>query len=131
MLELRTQGADTVDERTRRQGVEQMERGDSEMIDREKVMKGLTAIQDEAYDRLAHRQYIKDPLITLIRDNISDALALLREQEPVIVRCKDCLHYHYGAKVRSGTVIQGVGFCGLLERVFLETDYCSYHTGAK
>lgn len=53
------------------------------MPDREKVIKGLTAIQDEAYDRWVHRQYIEDPLITLIRDNISDALTLLREQEPV------------------------------------------------
>ena len=53
------------------------------MSDREKVIKGLTAIEDEAYDRWVHRQYIEDPLITLIRDNIPDALALLREQEPV------------------------------------------------
>lgn len=52
-------------------------------MDREKVIRGLQAIQDEAYDRWVHRQYIEDPLITLIRDNISDALALLREQDTV------------------------------------------------
>ena len=52
------------------------------MPDRAKAIKGLTAIQDEAYDRWVHRQYIEDPLITLIRDNIPDVIALLREQEP-------------------------------------------------
>ena len=46
-----------------------------------KVIKGLTAIEDEAYDRWVHRPYIEDPLITLIRDNIPDALALLRGQD--------------------------------------------------
>ena len=53
------------------------------MPDREKAIKGLTAIQDEAYDRWVHRQYIEDPLITLIKENISDVLDLLREQEPM------------------------------------------------
>ena len=53
------------------------------MPDREKVIKELTEICDEAYDRWVHRPYIEDKLVTLIRDNIPDALALLREQEPV------------------------------------------------
>ena len=51
------------------------------MPDREKVIKELTEIYDEAYDRWVHRPYIEDKLITLIRDGIPDALALLREQD--------------------------------------------------
>lgn len=53
------------------------------MSDKEKVIKGLREIYDEAYDRWVHRPYIEDKLITLIRDDIPDAIALLREQEPV------------------------------------------------
>ena len=40
--------------------------------------------------------------------------------------CKDCLHYQHGAHLENGSEIPGAGFCGLIERVFLETDYCSY-----
>lgn len=53
------------------------------MLDREKVIKELKEIYDEAYDRWVHCQYTQDKLVTLISDDIPDALALLREQEPV------------------------------------------------
>jgi len=53
------------------------------MPDREKVINELTEIYDEAYDRWVHRPYIEDKLVTLIRDDIPDALALLKEQEAV------------------------------------------------
>lgn len=53
------------------------------MPDRDTVIRGLTAIQDEAYDRWVHQQYHEDVLVTLVKENISDALALLKEQEPV------------------------------------------------
>ena len=85
------------------------------MPDREKVIKGLTAIQDEAYDRWVHRQYIEDPLITLIRDNIPDALALLREQEKtkVIFRQYD------------GSVESECGNCGLyLDKTYSVCPKC-------
>ncbi len=65
------------------------------MTDREKVINELTEIYDEAYDRWVHRQYIEDKLISLIRDNIPDALALLREQETTFVLESDRYqHYH-------------------------------------
>lgn len=51
------------------------------MSDRDKVINGLTEIYDEAYDRWVHRPYIEDKLITLIKDGIPDALAMLRGQE--------------------------------------------------
>ncbi|MBR4457361.1 MAG: hypothetical protein IKS31_00155 [Clostridia bacterium] len=51
------------------------------MPDKEKVINELTEIYDEAYDRWVHRPYIEDKLITLIKDGIPDALAILREQE--------------------------------------------------
>ena len=53
------------------------------MPNREKVIKGLTAIQDEAYDRWVHQQYHEDSLVTLIEKNIADAIALLKEQDTV------------------------------------------------
>lgn len=53
------------------------------MTDKENVIKGLTEIYDEAYDRWVHRPYIEDKLVTLIRDGIPNALALLQEHEPV------------------------------------------------
>lgn len=53
------------------------------MSDMEKVIKELTEIYDEAYDRWVHRPYIEDTLVTLIRDGIPDALTALREQEPI------------------------------------------------
>lgn len=53
------------------------------MSDKEKAIDGLREIYDEAYDRWVHRPYIEDKLITLIRDGIPDAIALLREPEPV------------------------------------------------
>ena len=59
------------------------------MPDMEKVVKGLTEIYDEAYDRWVHRPYIEDKLVTLIRDGIPDALTLLREQEPVKPTAED------------------------------------------
>ena len=55
------------------------------MSDKEKAIKVLTEIYDEAYDRWVHRPYIEDKLITLIRDSIPDAIALLREQEPRVL----------------------------------------------
>ena len=70
------------------------------MTDREKVINGLTDIHDEAYDRYVHCQYIKDKLLTLIDKTIPDAIALLREQEAVIVRCKDCKYRHDAIRCR-------------------------------
>ena len=57
--------------------VEEVETND--VADREKVIKELTEIYDEAYDRWVHRPYIEDKLITLITDVIPNALALLQE----------------------------------------------------
>ncbi len=59
------------------------------MIDREKVIKELTEIYDEAYDRWVHRPYVEDKLVTLIRDGIPDVLALLREQEPRVLTLEE------------------------------------------
>lgn len=54
------------------------------MTDKEKVIKGLTDIYyNEAYDRWVHCQYTQDKLLMLIDKTIPDALAILREQEPV------------------------------------------------
>lgn len=44
--------------------------------------------------------------------------------------CATCLHYNKGVHYEDGVRIKdNVGFCGLIERVFMENDYCSYHTG--
>ena len=51
------------------------------MPDMEKVVKGLTDIYDEAYDRWVHCQYNQDKLLMLIDNTIPDVLALLREKE--------------------------------------------------
>lgn len=58
------------------------------MTDRKKIIKGLTDIYDEAYDRWVHCQYHRDKLLTLIAETIPDALDLLREQEPKSVKIK-------------------------------------------
>ena len=57
---------------------------------------------------------------------LDDAIETLEAQSP---KCKNCLHYHKGARLRSGTEIPDAGFCELLERVFLKADYCSYYAG--
>lgn len=49
--------------------------------DREKVIKGLTELYDEAYERWVHCQYTQDKLVILIRGNIPNALSLLKDQE--------------------------------------------------
>ena len=56
------------------------------MPDREKVIKGLTDIYDEAYSRWVHCQYTQDKMLFLIDKTMPDALALLREQEPVTMK---------------------------------------------
>ena len=56
------------------------------MIDREKIIKGLTDIYDEAYDRWVHCQYSQDKLLMLIDKTIPDALALLREDGKPVPR---------------------------------------------
>lgn len=71
------------------------------MIDREKTVKELIEIYNEAYERWVHRPDIEDKLVTLIRDNIPNALALLKKQEPVkprpisygIFKCGNCGHW--------------------------------------
>ena len=70
------------------------------MPDRKKVLKGLTDICDEAYDRWVHSQYIKDKLLTLISETIPDAIALVRgpkSTKAIIGRdgiciCENCLY---------------------------------------
>ena len=52
------------------------------MADRQKVINGLTDIDDEAYDRWVHCQYTQDKLLMLIKETIPDAIALLTEQVP-------------------------------------------------
>lgn len=64
------------------------------MPDMEKVVKGLTEIYDEAYDRWVHRQYTQDKLLKLIDETIPDALALLREQEPRLMTLDEVIRHY-------------------------------------
>lgn len=75
------------------------------MADREKVIRGLQAIYDEAYDRWVHTQYETDRLVTLVAKFVPNALVLLKEQEPIepiverineldsLFRCRGCGAY--------------------------------------
>ena len=53
------------------------------MADRERVIKGLQEISDEAYSRWVHQQYTRDKLIIGIGTYVEEAIKLLKAQEPV------------------------------------------------
>ena len=56
-------------------------------MDREKVIKELIALKNEAYGMWVHNQH--DRFLTKISNVCNDTISLLKEQ-PEIVRCKDC-----------------------------------------
>ena len=88
------------------------------MPDPKKVIKDLTDIYDEAYDRWVHRPYLEDKLVALIRDGIPDALALLREQEPVKPKLTDFEDSFTGEKFK----MYQCGNCG--SYLFSDALYC-------
>lgn len=84
------------------------------MPDREKVILGLQAIYDEAYDRWVHTQYGGDKLVTLVSDVVPDALELLKENEPLPPR---------KAETGIGRGFFMCGDCGC--SIIGDSNYCS------
>ena len=84
------------------------------MANLEKVIRGLQAIHDEAYDRWVHTQYGTDKLVALMSEVVPDALTLLREQEPVEPHaerdCDDGIWY-YGCGACHGAIDYKDKFC--------------------
>lgn len=64
------------------------------MADREKVVKGLGQCTKDDIHECLECPYFKGGCT---EDLIADALVLLKEQ-PKIVRCKDCEHFHSEVK---------------------------------
>lgn len=100
-----------MDEKGRGKGLEQMGRGDTAVIDREKV---ITHFNDaiEASGNNNKWRFVRV-------DVIKDALELLKDSE-LVVRCKDCKHGEPGA-CGYGVDCDGVwhdddGFCSDGER---------------
>lgn len=54
------------------------------MADLNRVIRGLEALEGEAYSRWVHCQYTKDQLINGIGEYVPDAIALLKAQEAEI-----------------------------------------------
>lgn len=117
---VRVPGADTVDEKGCGKGLEQMGRGDTAVIDREKVIYSIErcvchvpdACRDCAYDA-GH------PYNECVEMLLRDALKLLKDSE-LVVRCKDCKHGEpcacgYGVDC-DGVWHDDYGFCSDGER---------------
>lgn len=58
----------------------------------------------------------------------NDALELLKGQN--IPRCRECKHWQKADRPYVGDEFPDTGYCGLFEREYLATDFCSYHTDA-
>lgn len=65
------------------------------MADREKVIKGLGDCSSREVWKCSTCKWYDENSGECFTKLAADALELLREQEPVIVRCKDCKHCEY------------------------------------
>lgn len=88
------------------------------MADRQKTIKGMKSLHTRLLDAAT-----RDKIATLDAMIVSDALALLKEQEPV-VRCKDCICYD---DEPGGTL----KMCYYSLRWTSPDDYCSKGAQAK
>lgn len=70
------------------------------MPDRENVIESL----NKALTRVEYGD-MDNVTLSEVEEAIESAIALLREQEPVIVRCKDCRHYS------TECCVDGCGWC--------------------
>lgn len=116
VLELRTQGADKVDKAKGRQGVEQMERGDSEMTDREKVMKGLSLCKWSnaglyegflpEYEVCNKCPYARDDFEVdeCCAELMRDALELLKAQKPRVLTLEEVMALPNGEETNAPVV---------------------------
>lgn len=91
------------------------------MPDRDKVIKALEK-------GIATAEAVEGDFVYITKGEARKALELLKGQG--IPRCRECSHWQKAVRPDVGDEFPDTGYCGLFEREYLATDFCSYHTDA-